>query len=259
MSNDEYINDSVNVDWEKAWQNELGSKRKEKKHWTKSTPKIHFEKIAIKDEYHEKLIPKLILDKNDKVLDLGCGEGAVTTLIAEKVNKVTGLDSSKMMLDLLKQRCEHDNINNIDIVNMRIEDATVDSVGIHDVVIASRSFIGIYDLEEVINNIQRIAKKYVFLIVFGRRNWPLEKKFFKSIGKKYPDFPPYDYLFNLLVNLNIYPNIENFDLVGNRKYDDMDDAYIRMKWKMDLLTDEEKKKIKPFLEENLFKNEEVES
>lgn len=244
------------VNWEKCWQKEVGPKKMQKKHWDKNTNPVHFEKIAIKDEYHEKLIPKLILNENDSVIDLGSGEGAVTSLIAEKVDKVTAIDSSHMMLELLKQRCDHDDITNIDIVEMDIEDANVDTVGEYDVVISSRSLMGIYDIEDVLTNINKIAKKYVFLIVFGRKNWLLEKKFYESINKKYPDFAPYDYLFNILINLGIYPNIENFDLVGNRKYDDIDDAFTRMKWKMNNLTDEEKDKIIPFIEENLFKNSE---
>lgn len=255
MDSNDCIKNPDDFDWEKAWADEVGPIKRQKK-WTKDTPKIHFEKIAIKDEFHEKLIPKLILDKEDTVLDLGSGEGAVTSLLAEKVKSVTALDSSSMMLDMLKQRIEHYNIDNIDIVEMDIEDATVDNLGEYDVVIASRSFMGIHEIKDTILNIQKIAKKYVFLVVFGRNNWMLEKKFYKSINKKYPDFAPYDYLFNLLISLGIYPNVENFDLVGNRKYDDIEDAYSRMKWKMNELSEDEVEKIRPFLEENLTKNEE---
>lgn len=254
MNSNDCVKNPEDFDWEKAWADEVGPIKRQKK-WTKETPKIHFEKIAIKDEYHEKLIPKLILDKTDTVLDLGSGEGAVTSLIAEKVKSVMALDSSSMMLDLLKQRIDHYNIDNIDIIEMDIEDATVDNVGKYDVVVASRSFMGIHEIKDTILHIQDIAKKYVFLVIFGRNNWILEKKFYRSIDKKYPDFAPYDYLFNLLINLGIYPNVENFDLVGNRKYDDIEDAFIRMKWKMNELSEAEIEKIRPFLKENLTKNE----
>lgn len=255
MNTNESIKNPNGFNWEKAWANEVGPIKKQKK-WTKDTPKIHFDKIAIKDEFHEKLIPKLILDKKDRVLDLGSGEGAVTSLIAEKVKSVMALDSSPMMLDFLKQRIQHYNLNNIDMIEMDIEDATINTVGEYDITIASRSLMGIHEIKDTILNIQKITKKYVFLIVFGRNNWMLEKKFYDTIGKKYPDFAPYDYLFNLLISLGIYPNVENFDLVGNRKYDDIEDAFTRMKWKMNELTEEEIEKIRPFLKENLNKNEE---
>ncbi|MPL75692.1 Ubiquinone/menaquinone biosynthesis C-methyltransferase UbiE [bioreactor metagenome] len=256
MDNSKCISKLDSNDWEKAWKDELGEEIKKKKFWTKDTPKINFEKIAIKDEYHDKLIEKLILDENDTVLDLGCGEGAVTTLVAEKVSEVVGLDSSDMMLDLLQQRIDHGNIENIQTKKMKIEDATVDTVGKFDIVLASRSFMGIHDIKNVLINSNEISKKYVFLAVFGRRNWRIEKKFYEKIGKDYPDFAPHDYIFNMLINLGIYPNIEHFDLEGNRKYDDLDDAFIRMKWKNENLTEDEIDKIKPFLKENLTLNKE---
>nr|WP_302579125.1 class I SAM-dependent methyltransferase [Methanobrevibacter arboriphilus] len=256
MDNIKCINNLNADDWENAWKNELGEEIKKKKFWTKDTPKIHFEKIAVKDEYHEKLMEKLVLDETDTVIDLGCGEGAVTTLIAEKVSKVLGIDSSPMMLDLLQQRIDHDNIKNIETKKMKIEDVSIESVGKFDVVLASRSFMGIHDIKDVLINSNEIANKYVFLAVFGRRNWRIEKKFYEEIGKDYPDFAPHDYIFNMLINLGIYPNIEHFDLKGNRKYDDIEDAFIRMKWKMNNLSEEEVDKIKPFLEENLKLNKE---
>jgi len=254
MKREECIENLNADDWEKAWIDELGPENKKKEHWGKKTPKIHFEKIGIYDEFHEKLMEKLVLDKEDTLLDLGCGEGGVTTLLAEKVKSVLGIDTSDMMLDILQQRIDHYDIKNIEYKKMKIEDASVDSLGKFDVVVASRSFMGIYDIKDVLINANEMANKYVFLVVFGRRNWRVEKKFFKSIGKKYPDFGPYDYLFNILVDLGIYPNIEHFDLTGNRIYDDMEDALIRMKFKKDLLTEEEIEKIEPFLEENLNKN-----
>jgi ubiquinone/menaquinone biosynthesis C-methylase UbiE len=260
MADEKNTNNQVNVeniDWENAWQNKLGkAQNPKKKHWTNKTPKMKFELISVYDEYHEKLIPKLILNENDTVVDLGAGEGAVTSLIAKKVKKVLALDTSEMMLDLLSQRIEAENISNIDSVNMLIEDANIDSIGQFDVVVSSRSLIGIMDLKKTLLNINEIAKKYVFLIVFGRRNWRVEKKFFEEIGKEYPDFAPFDYIFNLLLSMDIYPNVEYFDLVGNRKYDSIDEAFNRMHFKFDLLNDEEKDKIKPFLEKNLFLNPE---
>ncbi len=37
-------------------------------------------------------------------LDLGCGEGSITLPIAKQVRKVTGVDSSTKMLELLNKK-----------------------------------------------------------------------------------------------------------------------------------------------------------
>ena len=161
MNSNDCIKNPDDFNWEKAWVDKVGSKKKQKK-WTKDTPKIHFEKVAARDEYHEKLIPKLILDKEDRVLDLGSGEGSVTSLIARKVKSVTALDSSSMMLDMLKQRINHYNIDNIDIIEMDMEDASLENLGKYDVIVASRSFVGIHKVKDTIVNINEIANKYVF-------------------------------------------------------------------------------------------------
>ncbi|KZX12179.1 class I SAM-dependent methyltransferase [Methanobrevibacter filiformis] len=243
------------VNWEKAWQDKIELESRSNAFWTKFTPKEHSNKISIHDEFHSKLIDKLILDENDRVLDLGCGSGTITVLISKLVNRVTAVDMSDIMLNNLKNSISLENIDNINILNSDIEDISIDLVDSHDVVLASRSLMGVYDIKNTLLNINEIAKKYVFIVIFGRKNWGLEKKFFKTVGRHYPDFPPYDYLFNLLISLKIYPNIENFNLSCSRQYDDIDDAFNRMKWRKDLLTPEEITKIKPFLEKHLIKNE----
>ena len=52
-------------------------------------------------EWGKKIIDELKLNGNEKVLDLGCGDGLLTKLIAEKVpnGNVLGIDSSSSMID----------------------------------------------------------------------------------------------------------------------------------------------------------------
>jgi len=47
------------------------------------------------------LFSKLNLSGNEKVLDIGCGDGEITALIAGKVphDSVIGIDSSRDMID----------------------------------------------------------------------------------------------------------------------------------------------------------------
>ena len=53
-------------------------------------------------EWARELIDKLKLTGNEAVLDIGCGDGKVTVLLAEKVpqGRVTGVDSSPEMIEL---------------------------------------------------------------------------------------------------------------------------------------------------------------
>ena len=73
--------------WDEFWENELKQKKDRGKDWDKAA--VSFHKRAKKDDYHELLFSKLILDENDSVLDLGCGEGG-QILICQSIIVVAG-------------------------------------------------------------------------------------------------------------------------------------------------------------------------
>ena len=102
----------------------------------------HFHKRAKKDDYHDLLFSKLILNENDSLLDLGCGEGSITLPIAKQVRKVTGVDSSTKMLELLNQRAQEQNIKAYgDTILKSLEDISYEEIGDYDVVLASKEVI----------------------------------------------------------------------------------------------------------------------
>ena len=248
----QYINNPNDVDWVKFWAERLENKTN--KDWDKAAP--GFYKRTRKDDYQNVLFEKLILDKNDVVLDVGCGEGSVTIPIAKKVKKVIGIDSSKKMLEYLKKRADENNLNNIETILKPIEEITYDEIGEVDTVICSRSLNGIVPIDYTLSQLNKIAKKYVFITIFGPENKKIEKDFEREIGIKTEDFPDYNYFFNILFNLGIYANIERFDLNNYRKYDSIEDAMDNGKFRLDLYNDEEKKLLKDYLERILTYDEE---
>lgn len=54
--------------------------------------------------HKNKILSLLNLKKSDKVLDLGCGTGRLTTQISKKVKNVVGVDFSKDMLNIAKEK-----------------------------------------------------------------------------------------------------------------------------------------------------------
>lgn len=241
------IDNPNDVDWMNFWAERL--KNKKNKDWNKAAP--GFYKRTRKDDYQDALLEKLILDENDTVLDVGCGEGSVTIPIAEKVKKVIGIDSSPKMLEYLKKRAVKNNINNIETILKPIEDITYVEIGNVDVVICSRSLNGIVPIDKTLSELNKIANKYVFITIFGPENKKIEKDFEKEIGIKTEDFPDYNYFFNILFNLGIYANIERFDLSNYREYDSIKEAMDNGKFRLDLYNDEEKKLLEKYLKKIL--------
>ncbi|SDA66894.1 class I SAM-dependent methyltransferase [Methanobrevibacter millerae] len=243
------------VKWDEFWASELEAKKDRGKDWDKAA--AGFKKRAKKDDYHELLFSKLILDENDSVLDLGCGEGSITLPLARKVRKVTGVDSSVKMLELLNERADDEGIDNVETILKPLEDITYDEVGPHDVVLASRSLNGIIPIKETLAEINRIARKYVFITLFGPENWKIEGEFNEYIGRENKHFPGHNYLFNILFNMGIYANVERLDIKAFREYDTIEEAMDNGKFRLDLLSDDEKDKLRQYLSEILSENPET--
>ena len=238
------IENPNDVDWVKFWEEKLANKND--KDWDKAAP--GFFKRTRKEDYQTALFDKLILDENDTVLDVGCGEGSVTIPIAKRVKKVIGLDSSPKMLEYLENRADENNIENIETVLKPIEEIRYEEIGDVDVVVCSRSLNGIIPINNVLAQLNKIANKYVFITIFGPENKKIEKDFDKELGIKTEDFPDYNYFFNILFNMGIYANIERFDLNNYREYSSIDEAMDNGKFRLDLYSDEEKELLRKYLE-----------
>ena len=237
------IENPNDVDWAGFWAERLAGKVN--KNWDDAAP--GFFKRTRKDDYQDVLFDKLILDENDTVLDVGCGEGTVTIPIAKRVKKVIGVDSSPKMLEYLEKRAEDNNVSNIETILKPIEEIAYDEIGNVDVVVCSRSLNGIIPIEEVLCELNKIAKKYVFITIFGPENKKIEKDFDKELGIRTEDFPDYNYFFNILFNMGIYANIERFDLNNYREYNSIDEAMDNGKFRLDLYSDEQKELLRDYL------------
>ena len=238
------IEDPNDVDWTAFWVERLEGKVN--KNWDDAAP--GFFKRTRKEDYQIALFDKLILDENDTVLDVGCGEGSVTIPLAKQVKKVIGIDSSPKMLEYLEKRAKDNDVDNIKTILKPIEEITYEEIGDVDVVVCSRSLNGILPIDEVLFELNKIANKYVFITIFGPENKKIEKDFDKELGIKTEDFPDYNYFFNILFNMGIYANVELFDLNNYREYSSIDEAMDNGKFRLDLYSDEEKELLRKYLE-----------
>lgn len=238
------IENPNDVDWESFWAEKLEGKVN--KNWDKAA--AGFFKRTRKEDYQDALFDKLILDEEDVVLDVGCGEGSVTIPIAKRVKKVIGLDSSPKMLEFLEKRADENCISNIETILKPIEEISYEEIGDVDVVVCSRSLNGIVPIKEVLTELDKIANKYVFITIFGPENKKIEKDFDRELGIKTEDFPDYNYFFNILFNMGIYANVERFDLNNYREYESIDEAMDNGKFRLDLYSDDEKELLREYLE-----------
>ena len=209
------IEDENQIDWEELWTRKMDKKGDRGKDWTKAA--VKYSERASKDNYTEQLISKMILTKEDTVLDVGCGEGSVTIPLSKEVASVTAIDATDKMLEILNEKIQEESIDNIKTIKDDVNDVTLKKYGNHDIVLASRVINGIKSPKKVFSNFNEIANKYVFITLFGPNNWKLEKDFFKYINSEYGGAPSYTILLNLLAEMDIYPNVINLDVNIDRK------------------------------------------
>ncbi len=76
------------------------------------------------------------IQKNDILLDAGCGSGALTLHLAKKASKVIAIDVSGAMIELCKKKIAAENISNIRLVNAGFLDYKHDGEKV-DVIVSS--------------------------------------------------------------------------------------------------------------------------
>lgn len=130
--------------------------------------------------YHKFFVDRI--NKQDSVLDIGCGEGYLTYDIAKKARKVIGVDNSKERLSIAKERC---NSNNIEYI---YADATVKlPEGEFDVVVLSNVLEHIKGRITFLSNLTRKSSRMLIRVPQLNRDWLIVFK--KEIGAEWkPDF-----------------------------------------------------------------------
>jgi len=95
-----------------------------------------------------------------KILDLGCGEGYVPRLIADKPVEIVGVDFSQKLIDIAKQRNTPGNLFVADICQpLNIEDD-------FDLVISNMVFMDVENLEMAFRNAYNALKLGGSLLIF---------------------------------------------------------------------------------------------
>ncbi len=106
-------------------------------------------------EWAQELIPKLNLKGNEALLDIGCGNGKVTQLLASYLphGKVVGIDSSKEMVALARKTYPHCHYPNLTFLRMDARELTFPEQ--FDVAFSNASLHWIIDHQPVLKGVNR--------------------------------------------------------------------------------------------------------
>ncbi len=252
-NNSNVIKKDYNVDWNDLWNKSLQNlpKKNNPESWDNIAPK--FNQWMKKDDYPRKLLSRIKLNSNDSVLDIGCGNGVITIPLAQTASKVTAMDISGKMLEILTENAKNNGLNNIKTFNRRLEDATAEEIGKHDVVVASRSLNGVPNIKKELEKINEISQKYVYITIWGVDNRRFERDMAKLLGRESHSHPDYIYVYNILHQMGIYANVEMLESNTRNYYSTVEEALDRLKWRIGDLNKDEESILRDYLEETMIK------
>jgi SAM-dependent methyltransferase len=202
--------------------------------------------------YVKEVLKRLDLAEGDSILDVGAGTGAMAIPLAQKGYKVTALDQSPYMLDIIHEKARQQRLDNLSIVNIDWEEVRTDKdVEPHDVVLVSRSMPARKDILSSLKSIDMTARRLCYITWKADSHDALEVELCNRLGIAYRAMPDYMLLYNLIYSLGIRANVEVFKTTGERIYGSIDDAYIQIIRSHPIHTDDEKQLIMSLLAENL--------
>jgi len=109
-------------------------------------------------QWAQELIPKLKLQGNEALLDIGCGDGKITAELAKCLpnGRVVGVDSSEKMIDLAKKAFPQKDFPNLSFQIMDAQKLNFQSE--FDVVFSNAALHWIIDQKAVLKGVQRSLK-----------------------------------------------------------------------------------------------------
>ncbi|MFA5905325.1 MAG: class I SAM-dependent methyltransferase [Desulfobacula sp.] len=204
------------TDWVKLWndlsenQNKAFSRKKETKeddfwkHKAKDFDKMVDERWSKPDSSRAFLTQKLLDNPGSTLLDIGAGTGKWSVFAAPYASKVTALEPSLAMQEVLKEKIQEQRIKNIDIVTGHWPE---DDIEPHDYVLASHSMYGVGDFRAFVEKMSSVAKKACILLMRA----PLAGAVMavaakKVLGQPY-DSPNFQIAYNILLSMDIYADV----------------------------------------------------
>jgi len=144
------------------------------------------------------------VDTTTTVLDIGAGTGAWAVPLANQVARVTALEPSAAMLEVLAANLEGAGVANVDVVAERWPDAQLTP---HDVVLCSHAMYGADDLVAFVRPMEALARRRVILVVRAPARDSLLADAARMIWG-HPHFAPdFTIAYNVLLDLGRHPDV----------------------------------------------------
>jgi hypothetical protein len=149
-------------------------------------------------------------------------------------------------------------LTNITCLQRRWEDITIGrAIKSHDLVVASRSFPE-QRPKHTLRQLNDAARKgvYITMWVNGDEYETFYRLSYRAIGKDYHPSPDYIYVYNMLYQEGIFANLEFIEYIDHLQYANIDVAMEDWMWRIRPENDDQKNRLKHYLQEQFIWNKE---
>ena len=243
------------INWNQMWIEAMArssAKNRNVDHWDELAKRQS--KWLKKDDYAQKIMERITLNKEWTVLDIGSGAGALSIPMAAQVKMVTALDVSAEMLHFLKEKAAQSRLSNIHCVNASWNDVKLGKdIEQHDVVFASRYIL--FEPQVELTKMDRAAKRCVY-VTWRASDRKFDKAVYEFLGRNYHELPDYLHLYNILHQMGIYASVEFIECRSRILYRGIEDAMEDWRWKILNLRPEEEAPLRQYLLKSLTETDE---
>lgn len=166
------------------------------------------------------------LDPAETVLDVGAGTGRWTIPLARVTSKVTALEPTPAMQEMLAARVAAAGVRNVEVIAASWEDAVVEP---HDVVVAAHSMYLSPDLAAFAGKMEAHARRACFMEMRLPPADGVVGELSRVVHGRFHDSPNAVIAYNALHSLGIYVNVLVDDAVRSWTCDSFEAAVERTK------------------------------
>lgn len=181
-----------------------------------------YEQIAYPDRQQEALLSRLLprLEESSTVIEIGAGPGTLTLRLAERLRKVTVVEPSPAMSEVLAKNLRQHRLKNVTLLRQRWEDLETKELPPAAEVIAGGCLYVFYAIDTALRKMLATARSKVLITHIGSEGLPkIEQRLIERLSLAKPTlFPPLSLLLEVLVHLCIPTELEIFFLQRQKKW-----------------------------------------
>lgn len=166
-----------------------------------------------------------LLGSGHSILEIGCGSGNFTALMARYSKSILGLDFSPAMLTVLQQRLLAEGISNVQTQSGKWEDFTTDAA--FDYIVSVNSLYRIRDMAAALHKMNAYSRRG-FVIVRTIQS-PFFYRLYRDCGLDCAECLDYQLLPLLLWQQGIQADVEFLHYTKNRSFNDLETVVQEMR------------------------------